>query len=222
MLDNIGNFLLDGLKSLIIGVLLLIVGLLFSPDSWVLFVIKKIKSSVVRKIEEPFIKLVNTIANLYINNNIIDLQENDENFNKKTKYYLEQNEKIDKNIYVIDLCKDIVSTLRFAIPRSGCSEDIYDDVFEYLYHYSKLVVSIDQDKNFGEHMLGKIEEMQKSYDDISKLTSLQNDQKMRDAFFKQRVDMVFNYLKIEKEKLEKLKNQNKDELIRLLKGKMNG
>ena len=222
MLENIISFLIEGLKSLFLSVLLLFVGLFFLPDSWILCIIKKVKSSVVHKIEEPLVKLVNTIANLYINNNVIDLQENDGNFNKETKYYLEQNKKIDKNIYVIDLCKDIVSTLGFAIPRSGCSDGIYDEVFEYLYHYSKLVVSIDQDKNFYGNMLDKIRDMQKAYNDASELARLQKDQKMGDVIFKQRVDAAFDYLKIEKEKLERLKNGNKDKLVELLKGKMNG
>ena len=202
MLDNIGGYILDSFKSLALGALFLFAGLWVLPDSWVVCIVKRVKSSVVRKIEEPFRKLVNTIANLYINNNMIDLQENDEIFNKNTKYYLEQNDNIDKNIYVIDLCKDIVASLSYA--RAGGS--VYDGIFEYLDGYYNGFVPLDQEKKFIDNMTDKLLEFGE------KLSNKPDSNCTR---------QFSDFLKKEKQKLEDLKNKNKEKMIDLIKAKIN-
>lgn len=222
-MEQIKEFFINNLKSLGFGILYLILGLLVLPDSWVLFILSKIKPKLIIKIKEPVQKLLNTFVNLYINNKFINIEEKDDSFNKKTEYYLEQNDKIDKNCYVIDLCKDIVKTLDFVFSPENNFTDVYEQTFNYLYYYSKLLVYIDQDKNFCENFSEQLTKLNESYSELMKTDYDGNTDKKQIYILchKQQVESIFDYLKNEREKLDNLKKENKAKLVQLLKDKVN-
>ena len=220
-MNQIINFFINNLKSIVFGLLYLLLGLLFLPDSCILFILRKIKPNLISKIKEPILKLLNTFANLYINNTIIDITENDDSFNKKTEYYLIQNDKIDKNCYVIDLCKDIVKTFDYLFTPEENFTDIYERTFEYLYHYAKLLVILDQDQNFCENFQTKLNELNSTYSDLMNCEYEGDSKQFFISIHKQQVTNIFEYLKTEHDKLENLKKENKNKLVELLKKKVN-
>jgi ATP-dependent helicase YprA (DUF1998 family) len=214
MLDVLFNFVLSGVKSLPLALFFLILGLLFLPNSWTLGVIRKIKPKIIEEIIKPFKIFLNTITNLYINNGFIDINKEDTTFNERTEYLLKENKKIEKNIYVIDLCKDIVSMFGFIYKDENVAY-IYEEAINYLQHYSRLIEDIDQDKNFTENFTNKINQ-------INGVVSFNDkDEKFTRAVQKRFFDEIFTYLREERNKLDVLLNNNKKELVAIIAGEVN-
>jgi len=166
-------FTVESIKSLAIASVLLIVGLIFLPESWIIRITKVIKPAILDAIKQPFRKLINALASLYVTNSFVDISEQYPEFNQRSEFYLKENKKIEKNIYVIDLCKDMIATLNFALPKSTgrTSYYIYEESMNYLYHYSRIAENLEQDKNFISNYLDKIEELRKMYTDMNGLDS---------------------------------------------------
>jgi hypothetical protein len=213
-MEQIKIFLINNLKSLGFALIYLILGLLFLPEGWIIIILKKMKPNLIKKMEEPYKNFINTLANLFMNNGIIDISDENSEYNEQTEHLLKENKKIEKNIYVIDLCKDIVSMFRFIYPDRP-NHIILEQAFNYLQNYAKLAESITQDNNFVKNFYEKINSLDELFrepdgdisEDAIKVTT--------DYLIKN----IFNYLSEERNKLENLLSRNKNELIKLLKGK---
>lgn len=218
---DIVSFIWESVKALFISVILLVVGLLFLPESWVLEVTKILRPKMIETIKTPFRKLLNAIVNLYLDNTITDINEQFPEFIDRTQFYIYENGKIEKNIYVIDLCKDMIATLNFALPRSVGENrfDIYEQSLYYLYHYSTIVEHLEQDKNFVENYLDKIDSIRKTYEETVEIE--ERDDTVIKIIIEHCIKNALRYLAEEKLKLEKLHNSNKAELIKLVKEKAN-
>lgn len=215
---EIFKFVMNGIISLIISTLLLITGIIFLPDSWIITIIGKLKPKIISDIKKPYYNLIKIFTNLYINKELIEFDDDAEKFSSSTQYYLTQNEHIEKNIYVIDLCKDMISMLGYVLPSTvgGSGYDIYEQSLEYLYHYSNIVEPLDQDKNFYENFQNKVNDMRKFYYSTEKETDegvKKTSMEMRDYF----IVPIFDYLNHEKEKLDNLYSENKKKLVSLIK-----
>jgi hypothetical protein len=219
---NITTFVWESIKSLFISAVLLVIGLLFLPDSWVLAITKKLKPKMIEEIKVPLRKLLNAVVNLYLNNDITDINEQFPEFNERTRFYVGENTKIEKNIYVIDLCKDMIATLNFALPRSVGENrfDIYEQSLHYLYHYSQIVEYLEQDKNFVENYLEKIDSIRSTYEET--IVMPREDANTVKIVIDYCIKNALGYLAEEKVKLEKLYEDNKKKLINLVKEKSNG
>ena len=194
---------------------MLVLGLWFLPESWIMFVIKKTRPIIVEKITASFKQFINAIANLYIDGKFRDVNGKETIFSDRTEYLLQQNKLIDKNIYAIDLCKDVVSMLNFIYQNDMVSDE-YEQAFRYLHHYSKLIEPLDQDKNFSENYFQQIEQLAEA----TLCPSENKDAKriVQNAF----TTRAFSYLSEERKKLEVISNNNKKELIDLMRGQING
>jgi hypothetical protein len=213
-MDEIINFILNNVKSLLLGLIFLILGLLFLPSSWILGVIRKIRPKIIDNITKPFKYFLNTIMNLYINNSFIDINKKNTTFNERTEYLLKQNKLIEKNIYVIDLCKDIVSMFGYIYQNENMSY-VFEQAVYYLQHYSNLIESIDQDKNFIDNFLLKTNQLSKAYSIHDENENITN---MIHKFY---IDEIFIYLTEERKKLNVLLDNNKKELVVIVKEEVN-
>lgn len=216
-MNEVFSFLIESLKSIGLAILFLITGLLFLPDRIILFILQTIKPNLTKSIKQPLKDHIKTLVNLYMKNEVIEINPEASDFSQKTSYYIAQNDNIDKNIYVIKLCKDLIGTLQFVFPSlpQKSNFSIYEQAMSYLYHYSHLVVSLDQDKNFDINFLDRIHELEVMYSESSEYQS-PNDLDIIMVSNKQFVKNIMSYLAEENRKLENLKNSNKKKLIQLL------
>ncbi len=217
---DIIRFIIDGFISILISILLLIIGLIFVPNNISIRVLKFLKPSIIEKINESYKKFISVLTNLYINKELIVLDGELDDFNKDTKFFLIQNEKIEKNIYVIDLCKDMLAMLGYVVPRTigGNGYDVYEQSLEYLYYYSNIIEPIVQDRNFEHNFQDKIMELRNYYEEIIS----QNDVKIRQTTIDMRdyfIKPILKYLDNEKEKMQNIYSDNKEKLVDLVKDK---
>jgi hypothetical protein len=217
LLKEICNFLLNSALSYVVGIVGLIFFLIFLPETITIAIINKLNPNIANRIKEPLIKFIKKIANLYINNELIELSVDENEYNEKTSYYLKENKNIDKNIYVIDLCKDLVFTLRFMYPENRYVGEHFEQALNYLKNYASIAEQLDQDKNFLSNFFDKIDSLKTN---LTERCDYMGNEAMK-TVFEQGVDKIFNYLREERRKLEELRKNNKNILISLLQGKAN-
>lgn len=199
------DFVKSNLLSLFYAVLYLIVAIVFLPERWSTYLIKKIKPSLYDSIRKPMVDLVNKIANLYINKTkTINVTEQNQEFSEKTFEIIKDNDDIEKDIYVIDLCKDLVKTLLFVTNYQPDSE-LLEQTVNYIENYAKLIKPLRQDENFYHNFTTKMDG----------LNQLGNPSFSKEVI-KYCIDDIFSYLKIEREKLTNLLSNNKTQLVNYL------
>ena len=214
-IKNLGFFFINGIGSLIILIIMLCIVMFFLDEKKIVDIIKKIKPRIVDIILEPANQFINNILNLFINKKCIEIDK-ESNFNNDINFYLEENEKIDKNIFVLSLSEGIVKMLNFI-----GDDYLYESAMNYLINYLHELQMLKQDKNFYTNIMDEYQKLERGYSSIIRVAE---DKELGDssnnAIFeimkKETNNYYFNYLINEKEKLIELKNENNNKIVFLI------
>lgn len=208
-------FFISGIGSLIILRIMLCIVMFFLDEKKIVDIIKKLKPRIVNIILEPVNQFINNILNLFINKKCIEIDK-ESSFNNAINFYLEENEKIDKNIFVLSLSEGIVKTLDFI-----GDDYLYESAMNYLIHYLRELQMLKQDQNFYINIMDEYQKLEQGYSGIIKVAGnnevgdLSNKSFLKSAK-KQMNDSYFNYLINEKEKLIALRKENNNKIVVLI------
>ena len=214
-IKNLGFFFINGIGSLIILIIMLCIVMFFLDEKKIVDIIKKIKPRIVDIILEPANQFINNILNLFINKKCIEIDK-ESNFNNDINFYLEENEKIDKNIFVLSLSEGIVKMLNFI-----GDDYLYESAMNYLINYLHELQMLKQDKNFYTNIMDEYQKLERGYSSIIRVAE---DKELGDssnnAIFeimkKETNNSYFDYLINEKEKLIELRNENNNKIVCLI------
>ena len=212
-MENVEFFIrniLDIGKSLILGILCFIICCIALPDSILIQLFKIFKRNIIDSIRKPFKIFIERITALFIYKNNLSFDNNEQEFNEKIKYLLAENEKIEKNLYAIDLCGDLFQMLSYMAGNQDYNVMV-EDAITYLDAYLHVFVNIEQDKEFISNVYKELEFIKSKIsheslvdDDIRELTFNTNEK-----FEKY------------KNKLNNILDKNKKEIIELIKAETN-
>jgi|ERR1035437_1009312 hypothetical protein len=222
MLEQAFKFLLENIRSLIITFLFFIFSIVFLPEGIVVWVLKKLRPSIIKTESKKWKSILSIIINILLHNNYTDFNQGKKLKEKldKIKKLHSNNVAIEKNIYFLDLCIDIFKMLTFALPKvvSGGAEFwIFSEALNYLGYYTNYVTSLEQNKNFPLDVSNSLESLQvafESLDEVYKNPIIdKNEQK---KVFEDTYGKTHDHFINERSSLEKLLEQNKNKMKNLL------
>ena len=198
------------IKSLVMGTLCFVLCCMMLHDTWLIKLLKLFKKNIIDSIKKPFYAFVERITGLFVYKNNLSFNNNEQGFNERVKYLLTENEKIEKNVYAVDLCCDLFEMLSFMAGNQDYNVMV-EDAITYLEAYMHAFVDIDQDGEFKykvdkelETITTKIQYGGLTDGDIRKLTY-----------------NVSAELKDLKKQLNNLLDKNKKEIVELIKVETN-
>lgn len=212
-IEYLVRFFFNGLGSLIVLIIMSCIVLYFVDERRIICIIKRVKPSVVSSILAPVNQFINDILNLFINKNSIEINKVGR-FNNKVIFYLEENNKIEKNIFVLSLSEGIVKTLNFI-----GDDHLYETAINYLVNYLNELQPLKQDRNFYCNIMEEYNKLNKGY---SGVISLEEHEESCDStniisyMKKTTYQSYFEYLVNEKDKLIQLKNDNNNKIVDLI------
>lgn len=168
---DIPSLILSTLKGLIIGIILLVTSLFVLPSSWVVWILRIIKPSILRNIfarnEKYFGDIVEIILEGKFPGNYTD-DSLAQNKLSKIKELKDDLDKVESNMFTIDLLVDLFKTLSFALSRSGISSigETYDEIANYFSNYSNRLFDTSYRHNFAEDVLEKFQRVSKDIGDV--------------------------------------------------------
>ena len=137
---------------------------------------KIFKRNIIDSVKKPFYVFIERITGLFVYKNNLSFDNNEQGFNERIKYLLTENEKIEKNLYAIDLCGDLFEMLSYMAGNQDY-DVMVEDAITYINAYLCAFVEIDQDEEFIYNVdkeLGavtnKLSRERLSDDDIRELT----------------------------------------------------
>ena len=214
-IKNLGFFFINGIGSLIILIIMLCIVMFFLDEKKIIDIIKKIKPRIVDIILEPVNQFINNILNLFINKKCIEIDK-ESSFNNDVNFYLEENEKIDKNIFVLSLSEGIVKMLDFI-----GDDYLYESAMNYLINYLHELQMLKQDKNFYINIMDEYKKFEQEYSGTVKAAENNEIGDLRNNEFLKNIKKginhsYFDYLINEKEKLIALRNENNNKIVVLI------
>ena len=206
MLEQLWSFFIANLKSLFYGILLLIVALLFLPDQIVVWILKKIKPSILQNEAKKWRDVFGLVINILLYRNFTDFSHNSNFIQKfeRIKHLHVNNSAIEKNLYFLDLCVDTFNMLIFALPRARGDIDygIFSEAINYLDNYTHYLTPFDQDQNFCENVSRSIGDLRHEFEELSHLRYRHEiDEKTEQLFFNQQFNRTREYLANERQAL---------------------
>lgn len=163
MLD-IGEIILGIIKSFIIGILLVILGIYLIPHNWTIKTIKYIKPSLLKDFFKKNDKYFNSILSILLDGTFTENFQNEEVARSKIeeiKNLKSSLEKIESNMFTIDLLSDLFQTLNFAAVNYSMddSEEVIDNIANYFSNYSNRLFETSYRRNFADDIMRKFEDM---------------------------------------------------------------
>jgi len=217
MFKEIANFVIDNLISIIFGLIWLVVILVFLPTNVVVKVVKTIKPKIFEHEKRKYKQITSVISSIFLNNSFADLNIDNKKQKKFKKIELlhNNNRKIERNIYFLDLCIDMLAMLHFALPNAlGCIDyQVMGQAMNYLGNYSKLLEPFEQNKNFTSNISREILALEETFNEWANGQYKDNIKNVMDTFFRQKYESALEYLQNEKKNLEALLISNKKEII---------
>lgn len=200
----------DIIVSIVIGILCFLICCYVLPDSLLIKLFKIFKRNIIDSIKEPFLRFIERITSLFVYKQNLSFDNNEQEFNERIKYLLKENEKIEKNLYAIDLCSNLFDVLSY-IAGNQDYDVMVDDTLTYIEAYLKIFEDIDQDKEF-------ICNVYKEFCDLKDKLSLEelSDNDIRTLTYNTTAKLEKN-----KKQLNYIFDKNQKEIIELIKTETN-
>lgn len=225
---NVGKIIVYVISStvtaLLVGVVLLILALIVLPNKWTIFIIKR-KPALLKEIFKKNDKYFLSILSILLHSNFTEDYKNDEFVESKIdeiRKHKEDLDKIENNMFTIDLLSDLFQVLQFTVVRGYMisSDIVIEEIINYFSHYSMRLRDTSYRKNFAKDIL-------KQFDDMStNIKNMRNHEKehgLSEAspqIARMYTSDFAEYLKNEKEILDNtrnlLLNDIKDKVINVL------
>jgi len=205
------KFVFNNIVTLIIGSILLVLSIIFLPTKIVLWIFKKLKPDVFKNIDKKWLSNVSIIVNVLLFNSFTDYnlnEENNKNLDKINELKI-NNEKIEKNIYFLDLCIDLFNVLIF-ITRDNIRSDLFCETLNYFQYYVSKVENLNQRPNFTYNLNRNMEEFMYEFQDISIKDF--SDSKTKEITFGNTMENTRKFINNERISLLQLLEQNKSEI----------
>jgi len=159
---DILNLLLSTLKGLLIGIVLLVASLFVLPSSWVLWTLRIVKPSLLRSLFAKNEKYFGDIVGIILEGKFPGNYSDDsiaKNKLDKLKELKGDLDKVESNMFTIDLLVDLFKTLSFALSRSGISSigETYEEIANYFANYSSRLFDTSYRHNFSDDILEKFQ-----------------------------------------------------------------
>ena len=184
---SISNIVIGIIKSLFTGVLLLLLGVYLIPHGWTIKIIKTLKPSLLKDFFKKNDKYFNSILSILIDGNFTDNFSDDIDIKdsvNEIKSLKSELEKIEKNMFTIDLLSDLFKTLQFSAINYSMStaEQVIDNICNYFSNYSMRLFETSYRRNFADDILKKFNEM---VDLMRETKEFESDDKLGIRFTKQ-------------------------------------
>lgn len=203
-------------KSLFYGALLLLVSLFLIPEIWVINLLRLVKPSIIKtlfnKNDKYYKAFIGIVVNGDYHETFVDDIEGKELI-EKIKENKRELDKIETNMFTIDLLEDLFETLSFSAIHytMETTQEVIANLANYFNNYSSRLIDTSYRKNFAKDTLDKFDEM------ISKINETQEYEGEDKLGEKSTKDMRYRYsrefreyLKNEKEQLNKTRDLLKD------------
>jgi hypothetical protein len=206
---DLPNLILSTLKGLAIGLMLLLASLFILPSSWVIWVLKYFKPSILKNIfaknDKYFSDILGIILEGKYPGNYVD-DELAQNKLSKVKELKDDLEKVESNMFTIDLLVDLFKTLSFALSRSGISSigETYEEIANYFGNYSNRLFDTSYRHNFAEDVLEKFQQVSENIEKLDKDISIEEYKGLNSKILMQYTTSDFSsFLTEEQKSLEK-------------------
>lgn len=205
-------------KSFFYGLIFLLVALFLIPESWVIKVLYLIKPSIIKTLFKNNDKYFKAFLGIIVNGDYQETFADDiegKELIEKIKNNKKELDKIETNMFTIDLIEDLFETLSFSAIHytMDTTQDVIENLANYFNNYSSRLVDTSYRKNFAKDTLDKFDEM------ISKMNETQEYESEDQLGEKATKDMRYRYsrefreyLKNEKEQLNKTRELLKDNI----------
>jgi len=206
---DIPNFIYSAIKGLLIGVVLLLASLFVLPTSWVIWILRIFKPSLIKTVFAKSDKYYSDVIEIILEGKFPGNYANDglaKSKLSKIKELKSDLEKIESNMFTIDLLVDLFKTLSFALSRSGFSAlgETYEEIANYFSNYSNRLFDTSYRQNFAEDVIGKFQNVTNNLHELEKLIEDGSFKDMNTGPLKQQYtsDFMF-FISVEKKSLEK-------------------
>jgi len=206
---DVSNLILSTIKGLFIGILLLLVSLFVLPSSWIIFTLKLIKPSLIQKLFYKNEKYFNDILGVILENKFPGNYVKDKKGEKKITRIQELNsdlEKIESNMFTIDLLIDLFKSLSFIMTQNGLSQygQAHDDIANYFSNYSSRLFDTSYRQNFTEEVMARFNDVSNNIFELEQMVEEGKFDGMNTTALKQRHTSQFIiFIENEKQSLDK-------------------
>lgn len=205
---DIPSYIYSAIKGLLIGVVLLLISLFVLPTSWVIWIIRIFKPSILKSVFAKNDKYFNDILGIILEGKFPGKYSNDslaEIKLSKIKQLKSDLDKVESNMFTIDLLKDLFKTLSFASSQVGFSfiGETYEQIANYFSHYSSRLFDTTYRQNFSEDVIRKFEDASKKLSELEELINQGKFENMNTKVIKQQYtsDFIF-FIEAERKTLE--------------------
>jgi hypothetical protein len=163
-LINIIEIITGIITSFIIGIILVFLGIYLIPHNWTIRIIKYLKPSLLKDIFQRNNKYFNSILGILIDGTFTDNYKNEEEAKSRIdeiKNLKNELNKVEQNMFTIDLLSDLYKTLDFAAVNytMNTTSDVIENIGNYFRSYSSRLEDTSYRRNFASDILNQFEEM---------------------------------------------------------------
>ncbi|UPQ78000.1 hypothetical protein M0M57_10180 [Flavobacterium azooxidireducens] len=215
---DLTEIILGIFKSLFYGLILLLLALFLIPESWVIKVLHLIKPSIIKTLFKKNDKYFKAFLGIIIKGDYHETFVNDnegKEIIEKIKINKKELDKIETNMFTIDLLEDLFETLSFSAIHytMETTQDVIHNLANYFNNYSSRLVDTSYRKNFAKDILDKFEEMISKMNETQEYESEDKLGKKTTKDLRYRYSREFReYLKNEKEQLNKTRDLLKENI----------
>lgn len=203
---DLPSFVLSTIKGLLVGVVLLVISLFALPSSWVVWILRIIKPSILKNIFAKNEKYFSDIVGIILEGKFPGNYSDDtlaQNKLSKIKELKDDLDKVESNMFTIDLLVDLFKTLSFALSRSGISSigETYDEIANYFANYSHRLFDTSYRYNFAEDVLEKFQQVSKNIEQVDNGINTGKYKGLDSKVLMQQTTSDFSYFLIEEQKM---------------------
>lgn len=171
LLNGILNFIISAIIALIVGAFLLIASLFVLPSPWVIWILRILRPSLLKRVVAKNERYFNDIVDIILEGKFPRNYSEDSFAQEKLlriKDLKTELDKIESNMFTIDLLLDLFSTLRFAFSQSGISimGSTYEEIANYFQNYSSRLFDTSYRQNFAEDIINKFNNVSEHLHDL--------------------------------------------------------
>ncbi len=170
MLDAIITFFEQSFTSLLYGIILLVLALIFLPEHIVIRVLRYFKPDLVSK--SSIMRRVRLVLDHAFNlkDVIVHLSEGrSKEAQKRMRDLVGEKKILEGNLFFLDLLKNLTSLLFFSVTKAGYGEKgvliVLEQAMEYLQYYTQQIEDTPGSQTQRERIFLKAESFQKDLDD---------------------------------------------------------
>jgi hypothetical protein len=216
---NVVKLLIEIAISFAVGCLLLTVALVLLPKSIASRIITLIKPELFSDLNNRWLETLRFLVQQKLYGKVVQIDSGV--CHSELYYKLNTLEKycdaIVKNLYFVDLSIDLLRTLNFAMSSVSGEIDfsLLSQTFSYLHYYLDKLEIDNQDPTFGYHITKELQDVEKSFKEVSELRWKKDyDKKIFDVIAQKSLRDTLSYFEDQRKTLEQrlLQNKNSQEL----------